>query len=591
MPNFVNNTITVQGEGQIAAAMAGTQMVITRVQVGSGVASVPLPSLTTLVTPIMNLTPQPPQVSANNLQTGEIVVMAVLDTANVTTTFGLAELGVFATSGGGPEQLIAYCQCSAPFDSIAPGSGQNRLQLNLQVPIVVGPGASVSITVQAGNPVYVPPVVAGPGIIVTAPTNSQGQVIEWIVSTPQITQNTTLYVANEYTQNVAPYFSSLANAFAYLNSFVIASGVQVSISMSAEQFNISTTNYLNHANASQIVIQGVVNPDVTFSGVGSITGSAGNWKVQLTGVSSTAHIQIGTWLDIWNVAWNWQCPLVGGCFQVTAVSGSTVTIQSYYYNSAWPSMAGTSGTMTPLTTVINMTSSLGLTGIDLGNGIGTMRNIAIINAGGQSNNYAAAGLLLSKGSGIFNRMGFWGFRSNTTLSHGAIVGGPANGIFQCCGSSLNDNGFTCSGGGANLQLQSCCTTHNMQRGVWTEGNGTFIVCLSVAANQPTFAAGNRERGLLINDSSYFAIIGAYLNGQPVYQPVMSSYNASYGCHMSSMSKMVFSNSSTVLYAAFNGTYDVALSAISLAANSSLIQGTRKFNGTPGILTADGCLFQ
>jgi hypothetical protein len=589
MPNFVNNTITIQGEGQIAAALAGTQLVITRVQVGSGVATGSLPPLTALIAPVMNLTPVPPQVSANNLQTGEVVVMTTLDSANVTATFSLAELGVYARSGGGPEQLIVYCQCSAPYDSIAPGTGQNRLQLNLQVPLVVGPGASVSITVQAGNPVYIPPVVAGPGIIVDAPTNANGQVIEWIVSTPRIVNSTNLWVANEYTQNIAPYFSSIQNAMNYLGTFAIASGVYVWINVAPEIFNLTSTTYVGHNNGQQIVIQGAQYADVSFNGIGSITGSAGNWQVQLLNVSDTTNIKVGTWLNIYYVGWNWMSPLVGGTFYVTAIAGSTVTILNYYYASSWPNMAGTSGWMTPLNTILNVTDNKSTYGLFIyETGLYALRNIAVINWPGQATNYLAAGIALGSGNMLCQSVGVWGFRGNTGMSGGLTVGGACVLTCENCSASLNDNGFSAAGGGANLNYYGCISSHNLQRGIWLEGGGT-LACYAGIYNTPNFVAGNRERGILVSDNSYACVIGSYANGQPVNQPLMVSYNNSYGIHLWNQSRAAFSNSSTVFWCAYNGTYDVALNQMSSVTTSSYIQGTRKFNCTPNILTADGCL--
>jgi hypothetical protein len=590
MPNFVNNTITINGEGQIAAALAKQQLVITRVQVGSGIAAGAPASLTTLVTPVMNLTPQPPQVSANSLQIGEVVVMAVLDSANVLVPFPLTELGVFATSAGGPEQLIAYCQCSSPYDQITPGSGSNRLILNLQVPIVVGVGASVSITVQAGNPVYVPPVVAGPGIVVDSPTDNLGRIIEWIVSTPRITNNTTLYVANEYTQNVAPYFSTLQNAIDYLGSFTISSGVSVFINMAAETFNITSPVVLNHVNSAQITIQGANNPDVTFNGIGTITGSGGNWQVPLLNVSSTANIKVGTWLSIWAPSFNWPGPLVGGTFQVIGVSGSTVTIQCIYYAASWPNMAGTSGRMTPLSTVIVLNNTKIGYGLVFSNGIGLLQYVALIMPGGYASNYPGCAILLSKASGLFKYVACWGFTGNGASGCGLSVGAATNGVCQCCTSSVNDTGFISAGAGANLTLQGCASSHNFMRGIWVEGNANLSFSPGIY-NTPNFIGGNRERGVLVSNASYCTVGVSFVNGQLWTQHVMSSFNNNIGFHFANMSRSSFASSGGVYFATMNGNYDVAVSTMSSVPGSAYIQGTRIFNGTPGvILPGDGSLF-
>lgn len=179
MPSFTNNTITVIGEQELATLIAGSnKMTITRVGVGSGVSGSP-PLQTDLVTFQMNLTPVPPQVSANNLQQGEILVFATLDTANVGASFTWTELGVYAQIGGQSEFLLAYCQNSAN-DSISHQTGLSRSVYNLQIPIDIDYTQNTSITVVAGSPYYDAPVRSPHGTIaVTTPFDSAGRVIEY----------------------------------------------------------------------------------------------------------------------------------------------------------------------------------------------------------------------------------------------------------------------------------------------------------------------------------------------------------------------------------------------------------------------------
>lgn len=179
MPSFTNNTITVIGEQELAALIGGSnKMVITRVGVGSGVSGSP-PLQTDLVTFQMNLTPRPPQVSANNVQQGEILVFATLDTANVGASFTWTEMGVYAQIGGQAEFLLAYCQNSAN-DSISYQVGLTRSVYNLQIPIDIQNTQNTQITVVAGSPYYDAPVRSPQGTIsVTTPFDSAGRVIEY----------------------------------------------------------------------------------------------------------------------------------------------------------------------------------------------------------------------------------------------------------------------------------------------------------------------------------------------------------------------------------------------------------------------------
>ena len=291
----------------------------------AGVSAIAPFTMTTLVTPQLNLIPTPPQVTANNLQPGEIIVMATLDSANVTSTFNLTEMGVFAKSGSGPEVMIAYCQASSPYDSISPGSGSSRLQINEQIPIIVGVGASVSITVQAGNPVFVPPVVAGPGISVAAPTNSAGQVQQYIVSTPTLTVSATLNVAHG-NNNVAPNFSSIQNALNYLSQYSIPSNVGMYINVAAGQYTGADAFFdCEHVNGSQITISGPQNGDFNFTAVSGTTGGL----VTFYGLSGTTAFTVGFLCVCWYAGSNANGlydPLLTGCWIVQSKTATTVTV-------------------------------------------------------------------------------------------------------------------------------------------------------------------------------------------------------------------------------------------------------------------------
>lgn len=596
MPNFIVNTLTYAGESVIAAAMAGTQMVVTRVQVGSGTAATgtSLPGLTALIAPVMNLTPVPPTVSANNIQQGEVIVMATLDTANVATTFSLAELGVWATSGGGSEQLIAYCQALSPYDSIAPGSGISRLQLQLQVPIVVGVGASVSITLQPGNPVFVPPVVAGPGIIVQAPTDASGHVTEWIVSTPQITQNTTLYVANE-NNDVAPNFTTLNKAMAYLGGFAIAAGIQVTINMAAETFNQTTAQEVAHPNGQQITIQGAIYPATSFTNVGAITGGAGNWSVKLLGVADTSHIAIGTWLILTYLNPNAQAGLVGGMWKVTAISGSTVTVQNWYWGASWPSMSGVSGNIQPLGSIIDVTQR-GNDGIDIaGGGIGLLQNIGIIFTGAANTNYPATGISHTTGAGYYLNVGVYGFTSNVGDSSGFAIETPDGVTLDTCAASYCDNGLT---GAGYMNIYNCCFTDNTQFGIWIFEGATCTV--DPYGGGPTgtgtnpdgysFCCGNNSNGVQVIDKSLFICSALWGSGRQGGGFLTVSYNQQNGVKIHNMSTGGCQSSTGAFgFAGNNGSYDVVLDTLSTFTGHGFIAAGARYNVTPGTLSGDGCL--
>jgi hypothetical protein len=593
MPNWVNNTITANGTIAIAAAMAGTQLVITRVAVGSGIAAGQLFSQTALTNQQMNLVTVPPQVSANVVQPGEIVITATLDSAHVGATFSLTELGVFATSGSGPEQLIAYCQASSPYDSIATGSGPSRLQVIEQIPIVVGVGASVNITVVAGNPIFIPPVVAGPGIAVAAPTDSLGNILEWIVSTPTIVNSTTLFVALG-NNNVAPNFSSIPNAMSYLSGFSIPSNVRITISVAAGTYTGSTV-YISHVNASQIYISGPKNTDQSFTSAAITGGSQGNWTMVLSGVPNTAQIVVGGWIIIWAVSGlaSWGEVICAGYYPVRAKTANTVTITNTFFRSTtFPAITGMVGTFTPITAFLSPTQgTTGMTGVQIVNGIGGFSYIGINpNVVPPANTYAH-GLLVSGGYAVIDHCGAYAFQNNTQQCAGFYSVNNSTPTFQYCASIQCNNGFTNSG--AQAAIIWCASCHHTSAGLYADTAGIFVIDPNgQIASSITWIGGNGGNGIQLYDGSYLVLQGIIsTTGANIGGSAYVAFNAGWGLLLSFQARGNSSFPSTIntttLQTNFNAAGD--LTVIGLSISNVARGGTANLSQAVGTLTAGGVI--
>ena len=582
MPNIITANITANGQAAIAASIAGTRLVITRVAVGSGVAGNPT-NLTALVNQTMNLTT--PQVSANVVAPDEVMILATLDSLNApTASFNLTEIGVFATSGGGAELLLAYYQCATPGDIISQQTGLSRLQIFFSLPIQVGVGSATAITVVAGNPLYIPPVVAGTGIIVTAPTDASGNVTQWIVSTATITQTTTLFV-KAGNNNVAPNFSNVQNAINYLNGFNIASGVGIGISVAAGTYQGADATWtLNHINGNQITISGAANPDISFTAVAVASGSAGAWNVTYSGLSSTANLVAGGWVIVWNAGStvNWSQTLLCGCFSIVSVAGSSVTLRIPYSAASWPPIT-CAGTMTPLTTIFWVNANTnGM--IAYGAGIGRLANVAFISKGLAANLYFSGVNIAGSISSTIQRVGVNGWRNNVG-SGGFSISGAGGAYLQACGSSNNGSGVT-SGSTATVTLGFCGLTHNLVRGLWGES-----AVLNCYPGQPVQIGGNLEHGILLSSSSLL-MSGAYIGGSSTFTDsyIFSTYHNSAncaGCFMVNGSITRNSSPNDELYLTKNAAYDLIVGNLSIA--SAPIAGTRIFNIAVNTLTLQGII--
>jgi hypothetical protein len=419
----------------------------------------------------------------------------------------------------------------------------------------------------------------------------------WQPIVPLITNNTTLYVDPSY-NNVTPNFSSISNAMDYLGGFSIANGISVSILVNDTVYPTSALLNIQHINGQQIsIVAANAAGDITFSGVGTITGSAYNWSVQLTGVSSVANIHANTtYLNIWLTSGTEGGFLLTGCYKVTAVSGTTVTIKVPYSGSSFPTLTGTNGYASPLNVILNMSQNQSVT---IGNhGVALMRQICIACAQPPSTAIGFNALTVA-GPGFLDRVGVNGFIPSAGFTAngqyiGILLAYQAGTAFKCCATG-NMHGFICEGNGSWTMIW-CAGSNNTSRGFWAQG-GQFVGCfdyVTPGGSATSFACGNGESGLLITSGSLLVGQGGWENGVFVFGSWISHFNAAWGCKVgeksvttSSQNSDLSGNNGSYISGLNNGSGDLAISGISVC--DLQVIGSRIFSQATGVFNANGVI--
>jgi hypothetical protein len=535
------------------------------------------------------------------------------------STYQWNEYGIFAKVGAGTPVLICYVTTAAATgDTITPsGTGipiikQNATIINYSLLATTTTSLTLVDTVNLHSSTHLDNGVDPLPLATTARTGSLRTLIgdiqhyldgtgNWSPITPLIVNNTTLYVDPSY-NNVTPNFSSIANAMAYLNGFQIANGVSISIIVNDAVYATAATLNIQHVNGQQIQIFAANNaPDVQFTGIGSITGSANNWSVVLTGASSMTNIKIGTYLNIWSINGNAASFILCGCYKVTAIAGTTATIKVTYGGSAFPAVSAvTSIVVSPLNVVLNMAKnqyvSVGSQGLLM------LRGIAVVCAAAPDTALGLTGLAIN-GNSYLNKIGVNGFiPSAGWVTNGTYIGiAFSSGVgtaYKVC-SSGNMVGIVGSSG-AQWTTVWCAANCNSLRGIWLN-NGTIGAAgdyVTPGGSADTWACGNGENGILDNGSSLLTASALWVAGAQVYGIFVSFYNGVNGMGWGlaigegSLSNAALNaNTSGVggcyVWSGNNASGDLIVGGLSVA--DMQVVGSRIFNQASGTLTAAGII--
>jgi hypothetical protein len=608
MPVYTQTT-TNNGLTALAATFTSALLNITRVAVGSGLQNNPATANALAMEQIHSVIVAGKTVTT----TGNIEISVIISNASVTSGFNITEIGIFGTSGTGPEQMLIYVTDSSPVPLPPFSAGTTNIYDYFGIGIANTDNVTVTVATNAyalqsqfvthlGDPAAHPQAFLNPFNLST--TSKQGMIRSlngsinyylagdgsWQPIVPLITSFTNLFVDPSY-NNIAPNFSSLPNAMNYLRGFSIASGVGVNINMNAAVYSTPASINLDHINGTQIQILGPLNPDGSFSGIGAISGSQYNWSVQLTGCTNAATTKVGNYITCWNANSSTSAGLaLTGCFRVIAVSGSNITVYIPSKFTSWPAMGSVSGSFSVQSVVLSMGKNQEVV---IGtHGLGLMRSIAIV-AGVLPSQFLGMGGLTCSGPFYFNRVGVAGFIPGPGfVANGEYIGfnfGPgAAGTMFFCASSGNMHGITSSG--AQVNTIWCAFSHNTVYGMWMQ-SGNIAPCydyVSPGGNAYTFSVDNGNIGIIVNANSVFTLQAGWESSVEVYGLAISFYNGSWGVWVGEKS-LTNASSGTLdyIYSGNNVNGDLAVSGISVA--DAAMAGSHILNQPVGTFNANGVI--
>lgn len=137
--------LTNAGKALYYDNMAGTQIVFTTIQLGSGNISGPIAPMTALVTPVVTIDAEAKSVSGQYAE-----ISGHFSNAQLADGFYFREIGVFAADPDYPNDRskdILYCYQNA-YDTadFIPVASVETVEKNITIPVIIGDAAAVSCT-------------------------------------------------------------------------------------------------------------------------------------------------------------------------------------------------------------------------------------------------------------------------------------------------------------------------------------------------------------------------------------------------------------------------------------------------------------
>ena len=322
-----------------------------------------------------------------------------------------------------------------------------------------------------------------------------------------ITSNLTLSVPSQYS-TIQAALDSIRDAF-------IPNNVYVTIQVASGTYTHTSQITVSHPCGSQIKIIGANPVTTTLTGVGTITGSAGNWSVPLQ-VQSASGIAVGDFVIVNGTTGTGDHYALRGVWEVTGVSGNTVTVKNTHRKSSFPSFTVSGGTVVALKTILRFNGCSGIIVYDAT--LGYLDNVAIVGNLTSDTRGIAAGKTIE---------------TQVRESGGVVVCGSNVGV-----SSFTNGLYACSG---TIFAQGVASSGNVGSGFYAAFSG------SINASSAT-ASGNSSSG-------FYATYSGSINAPYA----TSSGNGSYGfCVVSSGSINAHyatssGNGSYGLYATYSGS--------------------------------------
>ncbi len=332
-------------------------------------------------------------------------------------------------------------------------------------------------------------------------------------------------------------FATIQAAFNALANEYIGAYTAVTLQLANGNYTMSSPVNIFSNLFKTISIQGTTY-STTLSSIASSSGSAGNFSVVLN-VASAANIAVGDYVAITGCSGGTNPAYIAGCWPVTAVSGSTITVATSIQAGGVPSGAVT-GNITVLKAVLVFT---GCDGFDVYDGASVLniKNVAIVGnktAGTFGLNVQECGRILNNAGVI----GINGFYTGAFCNYDSnIVGGTLvtsnntydgvfatmNAVFDCqITSTGNYNGSHAALGGVVSHYSGDIVAGN-QYGLYCELEGR------ISAASGVIVYGNSTNGTIQLTDGYINSPAATITNNGTYNrsispsPTVAGYNNLY----------------------------------------------------------------
>ena len=578
MAGFDHSVLTDVGWDALVDAEAGSHIEYVTFEAGDGYVyggDAEMFAMTNLKNKIMNF----PITNFSNDGDGQLTLLGVISSANVTTGFYLREIGVRATIDGGPPLLYAVANAGAEADYM-PSSAEGTVIQTIQIIIKIDRASNVTVVVTPGLDVTAQNI--GPGSAGAGWFRDKSSQILWFKrfksprNTVEITETSDLIsidiptvIENDNLDmwvaignpDIFPNFSTIQNALNYLIPRQIRPGATSTITVMPGVWPTQPTTVINHPQSPQIRIIGTAGATKTITGV-----SGSKNAVVLTGAAnSMTDMNVGDYFLYKNTSSN-TGKAISGCWKVTAKTSSSITFDSAF-KGTFPSLGGVSGgTVVPLQSVYPIQAHK--SGFEFnGLGLGLMRYICVLgngsSMGGGEAMKAVAGISNIENCGVHQ----W-YDTASCAGFDAQLSGRLN-CLDCCASRGN-TGFQAGWGGVE-ELNNCFASSNEYAGIRAEGGYQRLF--------GAYACGNGSYGFVVAN-----------NGTGLIGGVLANNNLGHG--MSALYNSSITSSGATNSFSGNGDDDCSLhvsSTILRTAGPAISYGSS--NIATNLLSSDGCWFQ
>jgi len=575
MAGFDHSVLTDVGWDALTDAEAGEHIEYIHMEAGDGYAyggDAELFTLTALKNKVMNF----PITSFSNDGNGQLTLIGVISSQNVTTGFHLREIGVKCTINDGPEILYAVSNAGDDADYIPSATEGGIVIQSIQIIIKIDRASNITIIVQPGLDVTcenIGPGSAGAGWF----RDKQGQIC-WFkrlkspkgtvdivetsdlitidiptIETPEESLDMWVAIGNP---DIFPNFSTIQKALDYLIPRQIRPGKTSTITVMPGVWTNQNQTLVNHPNSQQIRIIGTIGAVKTVS---SASGSES--AVTLTGTNVGSELAVGDYFLYKNFG-STGGRAISGCWKVTARATNSVTFNAESWGT-FPSIGGVSGgTVTPLRSVIKHKAGQG--GIRIrGQGLGLLKNLCLVGAGIGSGGDECEGVESELGESWVEQLGVREFPAG---GFDAEMSGRLNCLN--CGSNGNERGYQAGWGGV-VETTDSVANSNHSPGFYAEGGYLRMFT--------SHAFGNGDDGILAANAGTILISGC-----------VTGYNGGHG--MTCVDNSVITTAGS-LTSGSNGDDDISLHVCSVIIGHGGGISYGSSNIATNSLSNDGCWFQ